>query len=146
MKNLLLITVAILTMACCAFAADWIQIYEKQYLDASSLAPYSYNLNFDNDRLYSIWSKNLNDGTQSWQLLEKYSGKKAWYSKTLWVVNCSKKEIAVKSTVWYDLKEDVIDSYNSNYLDWKSITPETVGEGIYTDVCRAVAPKFRSNR
>ena len=144
-KNLFLVLITLLTITISVFAADWVQIYEKIYLDASSLGQYNYNLNFDNDRIYSVWSKMLNDGTNTWKDMEKSNGKKIWYNKSLWVVNCTKKEFAIKSVVLYDLKENVVDSYDSNYLDWTSVTPETVGEGIYTDVCRAVAPKFRSN-
>lgn len=142
-KNLFLVFTALLTITLSVFAADWVQIYEKIYLDASSLSSYNYYANYNNDKLYSIWGKMLNDGKQNWKVLENYSGKKAWYNKTQWIVNCSKNEIAVKSTVWYDLKEDIIGNYDSNYLDWKSVTPETVGEGIYHTVCRATAPKIK---
>lgn len=133
-------------MACCVFAADWVQIAEKQYLDVSSITPYNYDLNFNNDRLYSIWQKNLNNGTENWEEIEKNIGKKIWYYKYLQVVNCSKKEIAVRSIILYDLKENAVFSNDYYPLEWQSVAPDTIGEGIYTDVCRAVAPKFRSNR
>ena len=145
-KNLLLITVAIITMACCVYAADWVQISEKQYLDVSSITSYNYDLNFNNDRLYSIWQKDLNNGTENWKEIEKNIGKKLWYDKYLQIVNCSKKEIAVKSIILYDLKENAVFSNDYYPLEWQSIAPDTIGEGIYTDVCRAVAPNFRSNR
>lgn len=145
-KNLFFALFALLTITLSVFAADWVQIYEKIYLDASSLSQYNYNLNFDNDRIYSIWSKMLNDGTNTWKDMEKSTGKKIWYNKSLQVVNCTKKEFAIKSVVSYDLKENVIETSDSDILYWQSVVPETVGEGIYTFVCRAVAPKFRSNR
>ena len=145
-KNLFFVLIALTTITLSVFAADWVQIYEKIYLDASSLNEYSYSLNYDNDRIYSIWSKMLNDGKEQWKILEKAAGKKVWYNKTFYVVNCTKKELATKSVIWYDLKDNVVDNYDSNYLDWRSVIPETVGEGIYVNVCRAVAPKFRSKR
>lgn len=147
-KNLIFVSVAILTFTCCVFAADWVQIYEKIYLDASSLSPFDYYANYNNDRIYSVWSKWLNNGTETWKKLEKESGKKIWYNKTLYVINCTKKEFAIKSSVAYDLKENVVNSYNLDYLEWLSITPETVGEIMYTNVCRATAPqiKIRSHR
>ena len=51
-----------------------------------------------------------------------------------------KKEIAIKSTVYYDLKENV--AYGNDYiaLDWMSVVPETIGELKYNVVCSAVAP------
>lgn len=122
-------------MAAPVFAADWVQIDEKRYLDDSSLSKYNYNLNFDNDKIYSIWSKFLNDGTQIWKELEKIIGKKLWYDKTLWVVNCTKKELAIKKSVYYDLKGNVADNSDDSYLDWSSVTPETLGETIYLYVC-----------
>lgn len=115
-----------------AIAADWVQIAEKTYLDASSLSQFKY---FDNDVYYSIWAKNLNNGTDLWKQLEKINGKKIWYNKTLWVVNCSKKEIGTKSSVMYDINENVIYNYEPLYPDWSSIVPETMGEVIYTLVC-----------
>ena len=147
-KNLLFVFVAILTFTCCVFAADWVQIYEKQYLDASSLTPYAYNLNFDNDRIYSIWQKRLNNGAVNWKEIEKEIGKKIWYEKSLMITNCSKKEIAVKSIILYDIKENAVFNYDYSTLDWTSVAPETVGEGIYNTVCRATAPqiKIKSHR
>lgn len=142
-KNLFFVLITLTTITLSVFAADWVQIYEKIYLDASSLSPYDYNLNFDKDKLYSIWNKALNDGTEIWQELEKASGKKPWYNKSLWIVNCTKKEIAIKSVVSYDIKENVIDNFDDNYLNWQNVVPETIGEGIYTNVCRAVAPKIQ---
>ena len=117
------------------FAADWVQLYEKVYVDASSLSQYNYNMNFDNDRIYSIWSKMLNDGTNAWKDMEKSTGKKIWYNKSLQVVNCTKKEFAIKSTVSYDLNENTVESYDSGILYWQSVVPETVGEEIYLFVC-----------
>jgi len=144
-KNLLFVFAAMLTMACCVFAADWVQIAEKQYLDASSLTTYNYNLNFDNDIIYSIWQKRLNNGTENWKEVEKNIGKKLWYEKSLQIVNCSKKEIAVKSIILYDIKENAIFNYDYYPLDWQSIAPETIGESIYTDVCRTTSSWGRTD-
>ena len=136
-KNLFFILVAVLSMASCAFAAEWLQIGEKSYLDVSSKSPYDYRLNFDNDKLYSVWKKSLNDGTNSWKDLEKTIGKKLWYNKALYVINCTKKEIGIKSVVYYDLKDNVAANHDSLSLDWHSVVPETNGELVYALVCNA---------
>ncbi len=134
-KNLLFIFALMLILP--VFAADWVEIYEKMYLDDSSLSKYKdkYSSSFDTDKIYSIWEKSLNDGTEYWKNAEKIQGKKLWYKKTLWVVNCTKKEIAIKSSVYYDLKENVVDSYEQIYLVWQSVVPETLGELKYSYVC-----------
>ncbi len=46
----------------------------------------------------------------------------------------------------YDLKDKVAFNYEYNYLEWSSVAPETIGESIYTEVCYATAPKFRSDK
>ena len=121
-----------------AFAADWVQIAEKVYLDESSLSEYNYRYNYDKDLILSVWEKKLNDGTQHWKDIEKILGKKLWYNNSLFVANCSKKQIAIKSSVYYDLKGNVAHSHENNYLEWHSIVPETVGEYEYMLVCSAV--------
>ncbi|MBP3821686.1 hypothetical protein J6G99_08615 [bacterium] len=131
-KNLFFVLIAMLTMASCVFAAEWIQIGEKSYLDVSSLSPYEYN---HTDVTYSIWKKSLNDGTDTWKNLEKILGKKLWYSKVLFVINCTKKEIGIKSAIHYDLNENVADSNEFIYLNWQSVVPETNGEFMYALVC-----------
>ncbi len=95
-RNIFLVFVMILIMSCCTLAAYWVQIDEKIYLHAFSLSPYNHHSNFDKDRLYSIWSKELNNGTEYWKNIEKKLGKKIWYDKTLNIVNCTKREIAKK--------------------------------------------------
>ena len=69
------------------FAADWVQIDEKTYLDSSSVHQYQYSLDNRNDRIYSVWLKLLNDGTQIWKEIENDAGKKIWYSLDLDVLN-----------------------------------------------------------
>ena len=91
-KNLFFILIVVLTIVCRTYAAEWFQIDEKGYLDVSSLASYEYNYV---DATYSIWKKSLNNGTDTWKILEKMLGKKLWYNKTLFVINCTKKEIAM---------------------------------------------------
>ena len=140
-KNLFIIFTILLTITNFVFAADWVQIYEKIYLDATSLSPYKYDLyKYNDDRLYSIWEKKLNDGTSPWKDVEKLLGKKLWYNKSLLIVNCTKKEIATKSSIYYDLKNNVAYTYDNSYLDWISVAPETVGELNYTVVCSTVEP------
>lgn len=143
-KNLFFVFITFLAITCYVFAADWVQIAEKIYLDTSSLTQHKYDLNYDKDKLYQVWIKNLNDSTEEWKTLEELTGKKPWYKKSLLVVNCTKKEITEKSVVLYDLRENVIDYKTNSYLEWQSIPPETIGEDVYMKICRSTTTDIQN--
>ena len=67
----------------------------------------------------------------------KISKKKLWYYKQMAIIDCANKEVAIRTTTYYDLAEKPVDkiNYEAYYLDWQSIVPESVGETIYHYVC-----------
>ena len=136
-RSLLLGAIIALLIAIPVFAANWVQIDEKMYLDASSLDVYNYGLNYNNHRIYSIWAKVLNNGNEIWKSREKQSSKKLWYDKVLYITNCSNRQIAIKSILTYDIKENLVEFDESNYIEWTSVAPETTGELVYTLVCKS---------
>ncbi|MBR6297689.1 MAG: hypothetical protein IKR34_00430 [Candidatus Gastranaerophilales bacterium] len=134
-KNLFFALFTLLFTINFVMAADWIQIGEKLYLDASSWSQYDY---YGKDGFYSIWTKSLNNGDKYWKEVEGIFGKKLWYEKILYVFNCAKKEMAIKSSVYYDLKDNVVNSNENSILEWHSIVPESIGELKYMHACGAV--------
>jgi hypothetical protein len=117
-----------------AFASDWVQISEKDYMDLSSINEHNTIGLYADDVLYSVWIKNLNDKSEFWTNLEKMLNKKLWYSMSQHVVNCSRREIATKHSALYDTKNNSI--YDKElYLEWGSVVPDTNGEYLYSLVC-----------
>lgn len=135
MKKNIIIIFLLFTMLP-AFASDWVQISEKDYMDLASIDKYNAIGLYRDDILYTAWIKSLNDKSQFWINLEKMLNKKLWYSMSQYVVNCSRKEVATKHSALYDTKDAYI--YDKElYLKWESIVPDTNGEYLYSLVCSA---------
>lgn len=131
-KNIIIIFLLFIMLP--AFASDWVQISEKDYMDLSSINEYNAIGLYADDVLYSVWIKNLNDKSEFWTNLEKMLNKKLWYSMSQHVVNCSRREIATKHSALYDTKNNSI--YDKElYLEWGSVVPDTNGEYLYSLVC-----------
>lgn len=131
-KKLFFVFIIISVVTCCVYAADWKRMDRKMYLDASSITPCGQY----GDKTFSVWSKWMNNGSDSWKRLEKNKGKKLTYKKVQNIVDCENKKLAVKSMVLYDAKENAAGRYEKNKLEWYSVVPETMGEDIYSYVCR----------
>ena len=58
MKKNIIIIFLLFTMLP-AFASDWVQISEKDYMDLSSINEYNTIGLYADDVLYSVWIKNL---------------------------------------------------------------------------------------
>ncbi len=143
MKKNIIIIFLLFTMLP-AFASDWVQISEKDYMDLSSINEYNTIGLYADDVLYSVWIKNLNDKSEFWTNLEKMLNKKLWYSMSQHVVNCSRREIATKHSALYDTKNNSI--YDKElYLEWGSVVPDTNGEYLYSLVCSANQASNPSN-
>lgn len=136
MKKKFLTLIFVLFSAIPVFAADWVQLDTKLYIDNSSITKYK-QLHYPDRNTYSVWLKWLNDKTSLWTKLEKISKKKLWYYKQMAIIDCANKEVAIRTTTYYDLAEKPVDkiNYEAYYLDWQSIVPESVGETIYHYVC-----------
>ena len=106
-------------------AADWREIYTKTYIDSSSI--------YWEKNIVSFWTKNLNPG--DWK---PFKDKKIWYSKDYMSIDCSRKKIGIKSIIYYDLKHNVIDSWEVNHdslIDWMHVVPDTNGDVLYKLFC-----------
>lgn len=132
-KKLFFVLIAILTASCCVNAANWKRIDKKMYLDTSSINPYG---DYVDENVYSVWSRWMNTGSDSWKRLEKRTGKKLSYKKVQNTVNCTRRKLAVKSMILYDTEENAVKRYEKSNLEWYSVVPDTMGEDIYSYVCR----------
>lgn len=110
--------------------SNWISTAadKKRFLDTNSIQ--KSNECLLGDVCYSAWTKNLNTG--------EYDNN-VWYSKTMAIYNCSKREIAIKSGTLYDLKDRAIigKTYNISkyYLEFSPIIPESCGEVELNYIC-----------
>lgn len=119
-------------------ASEWKEYNTKSYIDVSSIEKLDNESFKKNDLIYSFWIKMLNDKSPYFIDLEKNYNKKIWYSMDKLLINCKNKTIAVKSSIFYDLKGYSIDSYdisNQILLRWNSIAPDSRGEALYYGIC-----------
>lgn len=107
------------------FSADWIQVFDKDYIDRSSVK--------FKDSKVSFWVKSLNAG--SWEFSKFYKDK-LWYILHNLEIDCSKRTYKSKSFYVYNLKEECIDSQNFNYTNFDDIVPDTKIESYYMLFCR----------
>lgn len=145
MKKILLLFCICFDFILPAFATNWEQIGDKIYIDADSIERYSERYETEDTKKFSFWIKSLNDGSSYFAKMEKAYGKKVWYTLSRDIVDCNEKTIANKSIVVYDLKSQVIDSYESILYSgsWNSIVPDSVGELYYYGICK---PKELRNK
>ncbi len=145
MKRILFIFFVFFNFAVPVFAANWKQMGDKLYIDADSIEHYFEKYGSDGTKKFSFWIKNLNDKSSHFTRMEKSYGKKVWYILSRNIINCDEKMIANKSIIAYDLKSQVIDSYEETLYagSWNSIVPDSVGELYYTHICLTKsAPKI----
>ena len=109
-----------------ARADRWVEIGYKSYADVYSYSTYT----LQGAKYVSMWFKELNPG--DWETI---NGKKIWFELRKIKVNCNSKTLSVEATTAYDLKGNVIDSYQSYKTNFKDIPPETVGETKWKYMC-----------
>ena len=112
------------------FSATWVQIGNKLYIDRDSISTYIDDYNSSNIEQKTFWIKQLNNGNDNFKKLEKTFNKKVWYVMYQWIVNTKNNTQTIKTTVCYDLKNEVIDYYTTPdvLLTWNRIVPGTNGE------------------
>lgn len=141
MKKFLVIFSLLVLSITPALASNWVVISKdkKTFLDLDSITPYQGNyLYFRQNNMYSMWTKTLNNEDKEFKNAEKLTGEKIWYMKTHNLIDCSRKEIAIKSFIYYNLNEKPIHNphtYSDQLLIWDSIIPESVGEMLYNYAC-----------
>lgn len=116
------------------FASDWVEIAPKMYMNKSS---YEYN---PRTTEALVWIKALNHEGYN---LENINGKRVWYELIYQKFNCSKKQLLTLSSSTYDLKGQVLSSYENPYQNYDSllersyrnIIPDSIGELWYIEAC-----------
>lgn len=124
MKKILIVFA--LMMFGCAYAADWVEVSHKYYLDLSS-----YQKHYSDGSTYvTIWSKVLNDGD-----MKPINNKKVWYYKSKEYCDCTNKKIGASYVIYYGLDAKVLDDYDFGKPLYYEVIPETVGEILWNYVC-----------
>jgi len=111
-----------------AFAANWVEIFEKKYVDIESIMT-------DNQyKIVKFWTKNLRKDPK--EKFPNYYGQMVdyWFSMNYWNIDCTNKKSRIVSYNVYDLNQKIIYSDDNN-LDWNEIIPETYADGYYRLFC-----------
>jgi len=128
MKKILIILLLTLATILPTFATNWVQFYEKGYIDIDTIEPYVNDSGRVVPNQYSFWTKFLNDGSEFWRKYEKIYNKKFWYIYRRCIIDVNRKASAIKMIIIYDLKGNVVDRHEYSYLEWESIVPNTIGD------------------
>lgn len=133
MKKLLVLFILTILVTLPTFAAEWIQIHEKMYIDIDSIAQYVDDYGNEVPNQYIYWAKVLNDGGSDFKDIEKICNKKVWFVMYKNVMDINKKLIKAKASIIYDLKGNVIDfrSYSDFKTQWHDIVPDTITNDEY---------------
>lgn len=105
------------------FAAEWREIFEKKYIDISSIER--------NGDIITFWVKFLRkDSREVLPVLNK----PYWYTIDRWNIDCLNKKERIDVMTAYGLKGDLIysDEYNA---EWNSIVPDTYSDLFYRLFC-----------
>lgn len=104
------------------FAANWTEIFEKQYVDLESI-----KIN-KKDNTVQFWVKALRKDPK-----ELFDDKPYWYMINKWNISCYKYS-RIESINVYDLNEKII--YSDSYIPkWNDIIPDTYADGYYRLFC-----------
>lgn len=127
MKKFLII-ILLLFFVSPVFASEWFEIFEKLYIDMSSLEvnPNKNTINF--------WVKALRKDSKD--TFPNREGKEIpyWYSINKWSLDCNNKKTRIEISAIYDLNGKVI--YSDEYIpEWNTIIPDTYAEGFYRLFC-----------
>ena len=137
MKKIIILLLIVLINLSPAYAAKWYKVTDKYYVDLNSPQRY-YDPLLYNSISYTFWNKALNNKYAEFINIEKRYNKKVWYKLEKTIINCTTSSYAIKSSIYYDLKNKVIYSQeNSNYmLMWNSIPPDTIISWHYDWICK----------
>ena len=121
----LLITFLLFALLPLANAAQWVEIFEKQYVDLTTIEVNTKT------GIVNFWVKALRKDPS-----DKFGGLDYWYTMDKWALNCSTKKSKIEAIAIYDLKQKLIFS-NESFTQWDSIIPETYADGYYRLFCLA---------
>lgn len=122
MKKVFLIA-TIFCFTHCVFAADWVEITHKSYLDTSSIK-------IGNDGYINTWEKILNRGD-----FAPIDGKKVHFFMAYNTYDCKGNRLKTQTLIVYDLNGKVLKSYDYP-TNWSYVVPETNGEAFYKIICK----------
>jgi hypothetical protein len=117
MKKLLLL-LALLFLSMPAYATYWYEYSHKAYVDLDSLKK-------DKNTAF-VWVKLLNDGN-----INPVNNKKVWFTKNSIYIDLKNKRTALKDLYYYDLNNNVIETYTFDKIKWDVIVPDSMGEYLY---------------
>jgi len=122
MKKVLALLLVLL-FASPVFAAEWREIFEKKYIDMSSIER--------SGDVITFWTKFLRKDAKE---VFPINNKPYWYTISRWNIDCANKKERINVITVYDLKGDLMysDEYNS---EWNTIIPDTYADGFYRLFC-----------
>lgn len=120
MKKLLVLLI-LLFMSMPAYATYWYEYSPKSYVDFDTLQK--------NSNYAFVWVKILNNGNY-----EPINNKKVWFTQNSMYIDLKNKKTALKDVYYYDLNNNVIESYSLDKTQWDVIVPDSMGEYLYQAV------------
>ena len=121
MKKIFL-TFIVLLFPVSVFAANWVEVSHKVYVNTDNLIP--------SGKTQFFWVKWLNPG--DWDLVNK---QKVWYEMRYTKIYCMTAESSLSEVTIYDLNGKPIDSFSAYKEHRFKIVPESIGEALYDFVC-----------
>lgn len=119
-------------------AINWFKVDEKNYIDFDSLLHippmYLDNLEF-RGREWEFWVKRLNNND-----IPNYNGQRVWFIMAKNHINCSNRYSNILSLNVYNLKGQVINTYDGN-LGKSAIIPGTYMDFYYQLFCEYIPNK-----
>lgn len=124
-----LISMLVVVLGLCAYAASWEKISDKIYLDTAGI---SSGLRSGE---YSFWTKELNDGGSDFVLAEKKYSQKIWYDLVRYSMDCSTRKFRLEEVLIYGLQNNLIATEIPKIATWNSIPPQSLAEDYMKLVC-----------
>ena len=112
------------------FGENW--YYNKTNMTKSSniISVWTYYVVTDDDRKESIEKKKKDNNPDTSLKYQSYE-----HAVSLIEINCKKKLVRIKEEINYDDKGNILDMITDDNPKWESIIPESVGEGLYRELC-----------
>ncbi len=127
----ILISLFLVALGLCSYAASWERINDKVYLDTSGIMSSGKT-----GSVYSFWTKELNDGDADFILAERTYSQKIWYDLVHYSIDCSARKFKIEEVLIYGLNNNFIGKDTSALMGWNSIPPQSVAEDYLELVCK----------
>ena len=131
MKKIIICLLSLFLLQNVCFAAEWLEINSKTYIDKETYIPVSKDFQYTN-----FWIKSLNNKSNYYLKRQKEYNTTIWYQIEHWSIDCKKRKYSINELLIYDTKGSLIDSYSLETIDWLTIPPETVSESYYKIFCK----------